>query len=115
MLTSEHLFKAQIVRLILLKENVKALELISQHYRVTVPHLKVGLPKGHSKVIGCYVSKTKTIYVMNQECLDDPFVLLHEFYHHLRTQGDEHRGTEKYANRFAAEFINAFKVLQGTP
>jgi hypothetical protein len=52
---------------------------------------------------------------MNQEYLDNPFVILHEFYHHLRTHGMEHRGTEKYANRFAEEFIEAFKTLQETP
>lgn len=115
MLNSECLFKAKIVQMILMKENVKAIEMMSQHYGVAIPHLKVGLPKRYSKVVGCYVSKTKTIHVMNQDYLDDPFVILHEFYHHLRTQGEEHRGTEKYANRFAEEFIEAFKIVQEIP
>lgn len=70
------------------------------------------MPKGHSGVVGCYVSKTKTIHVMNQDILYNPFVILHEFYHHLRTQAGQHRGNEKYANRFAEEYIEAFKTLQ---
>jgi hypothetical protein len=112
---SEYLFKAKIVQTILKKENVEAIEALSHHYSVDIPNLKVGMPKRYSKNVGCYVSKTKTIHVMNQEYLDNPFVILHEFYHHLRTHGREHRGTEKYANRFAEEFIEAFKTLQETP
>jgi hypothetical protein len=112
MLNNEYLFKAKIVQMILMKENVKAIEALSHHYGVGIPNLKVGMPKRYSKAAGCYVSKTKTIHVMNQEYLDNPFVILHEFYHHLRTHGREHRGTEKYANRFAEEFIEAFKTIQ---
>ena len=109
MLESEYLFKAKTVQMILLKESVEAIKALSHHYGVDVPYLKVGMPKRHSKKVGCYVSKTKTIHVMSQEYLDNPFVILHEFYHHLRTQHGEHRGTEKYGNRFAEEFIKAFK------
>ena len=111
MLNSEYLFKAKIVCMILTKENIKAIEALSNHYGVGVPNLKVGMPKRYSKAAGCYVSKTNTIHVMNQEYLDNPFVILHEFYHHLRTRGRKHRGTEKYANRFAEEFIEAFKTV----
>jgi hypothetical protein len=36
-------------------------------------------------------------------------VVLHEFYHHLRTSIDKkHRGTEKFAGEFAEEFIKAY-------
>jgi Zn-dependent peptidase ImmA (M78 family) len=112
MLNSEYLFKARIVQIILMKESFEAIKALSHHYGVDIPHLKVGMPKRHSKKVGCYVSKTKTIHVLNQEYLDNPFVILHEFYHHLRTQDGEHRGTEKYANRFAEEFIEVFKTLQ---
>ena len=112
MLDSEYLFKVQVVQMILMKENVKAIKALSHHYGVDIPHLKVGMPKKYSKKIGCYVSKTKTIHCMNRESFNNPFVILHEFYHHLRTQDGEHRGTEKYANRFAEEFIEAFKTLQ---
>ena len=109
---NEYQFKAKIVQIILMKENVEAIKALSSHYSVDIPHLKVGMPKRYSKNVGCYVSKTKTIHVMNQEYLDNPFVILHEFYHHLRTQVGEHRGTEKHANKFAEEFIEAFKTLQ---
>jgi len=112
MLNEESLFRAKIVQMILMKENADAIEALSNHYGVGIPLLKVGMPKGHSRSAGCYVSKTKTIHVTNQEYLDNPFVILHEFYHHLRTQDGEHRGTEKYANKFAKEFIRAFKDSQ---
>jgi hypothetical protein len=94
-----------------MKETHEALKALSQHYNVDVPNLKVGMPKRHAKKIGCYVSKTKTIHVMNQEKLENPYVILHEFYHHLRTQDRKHRGTEKHAQRFAEEFIEAFQTF----
>jgi hypothetical protein len=105
MLNSEYPFKAQILQMILTKENIEAMKALSHHYGVDIPHLKVGMPKTYSKKVGCSVSATKTIHFMNQDYLNNPFVILHEFYHPLRTQGGEHRGTEKYADRFAEEFI----------
>jgi hypothetical protein len=110
MFDSEHVFRARIVQLILMKETDEALETLSQHYRVDVPNLKVGMPKKYSKKVGCYVSKTKTIHVISREKLEEPFVILHEFYHHLRTQNRKHRGTEKHADKFAKEFIEAFQT-----
>jgi hypothetical protein len=115
MLNSENLFKAKIVQMILMKESVDAIEALSRHYSIDIPQVKVGMPKGCSKKVGCYVSKTKTIYVVDQQYLYSPFVILHEFYHHLRTHVGEHRGTEKYANRFAEDFVEAFKTLQNKP
>jgi len=111
MSTSENMFKAKVVELILMKKVDEALKALSQHYSVDVPRLKIGMPKRHSKKIGCYVSKTKTIHIMNHEKLGEPFIILHEFYHHLRTRNRKHRGTEKHANRFAEEFIEAFKTF----
>ncbi|MDQ1280503.1 MAG: hypothetical protein QG670_1766 [Thermoproteota archaeon] len=108
----ENLFKVKIVQMILTKESTDAIGMLSCHYNVEEPSLKVGMPKGHRKNLGCYVSKTKTIHITNQDYLNNPFVILHEFYHHLRTHGAEHRGTEKYANRFAEDFIEAFKDYQ---
>jgi len=111
MLNREHLFKARVVQLILIKETDEALKALSQHYNVDVPHLKVGMPKKYRKKAGCYVSKTKTIHVMSREKLEDPSVILHEFYHHLRTQDRKHRGTERHANRFVEEFIEAYRAV----
>lgn len=109
MLADEQMFRLRVVRLILAKKVEKALEALSNHYRVGVPRLKVGMPKRSGGKAGCYVSSTKTIHVANEERLYDPFVILHEFYHHLRTQGGKHRGTEKHANKFAQEYITAYQ------
>ncbi len=109
MLADEQLFKARVVQLILKKEVEEALEVLSRHYHVSVPRLKVGMPKRSGGKAGCYVSGTKTIHVASMEKLYDPFVILHEFYHHLRTQGGKHRGTEKHASKFAEEYITAYQ------
>jgi hypothetical protein len=55
----------------------------------------------------------KTISVLNSDTMGNPFVILHEFYHHMRTSvlDKKHRGTEKYANEFAREFIAAYRSL----
>src|SRR5512136_1295447 len=108
MFADEDLFKARVVQLILKKETDAALEALSEHYRVSVPGLKVGMPKRSGGKAGCYVSGTKMIHVASMERLHDPFVILHEFYHHLRTHGGKHIGTEKHANKFAQEYIVAF-------
>ena len=109
MLADEQVFKARVVQLILKKESEEALEALSQHYRVGVPRLRVGMPKRSGSKAGCYVSGTKTIHVASSDKLYDPFVILHEFYHHLRMQGGKHRGTERYANRFAEEYVAAYQ------
>ncbi len=109
MFADEDLFKARVVHLILKKEANSALEALSEHYHVRVPGLKVGMPKRFVGKAGCYVSGTKMIHVASMEMLHDPFLILHEFYHHLRTQGGKHRGTEKHANKFAQEYIIAYQ------
>jgi len=111
LLNSEPLFKARVVQLILMNDTDEAIKALSHHYNVAIPHLKVGMPKKYGKKAGCYVSRTRTIHVMSREKLKDPFLILHEFYHHLRTHGRKHRGTEKHANRFVEEFIGAFQTF----
>lgn len=105
-------FKPLIVALILNGQAEKALELLSENYKVTTPKLKVGLPKGHKiKAFGCYTAKDATISVRNSDIIVNPFVILHEFYHHLRTSIDKkHKGTEKNADKFARDFIIAYQV-----
>ena len=104
-------FKPLIVWLILNGQAEKALDLLAKNYNVTTPKLKVGLPKGHkAKAFGCYTPKNATISVLNSDVIMNPFVILHEFYHHLRTPIDKkHKGTEKNADKFAKEFIEAYK------
>ena len=109
----EQKFKALVVQLILNGKAEKALELLAEHYSVEVPRLKVGLPKGRKKkTLGCYNVKNETIFVLNSDTLKEPFIILHEFYHHLRTALDaKHKGTERYADEFSKEFIQAYKSM----
>jgi hypothetical protein len=72
----------------------------------------VGVVKGRSKgVQAVYSANRKEILAAKREYLYDPFTILHEFYHHLRYFGGEHRGTEKHADRFAIEFIQAYRTV----
>ena len=107
MLDEENIDKPWIVSLILNKDTEQALGLLAKHYNVASPKLNVGLPKGHRKVYGCYTAKNQTISVLDSSTLSNPFIILHEFYHHLRSKSvdRQHRGTEKNANKFAAEFL----------
>jgi len=98
-------FKAKIVHLIIGQETEKALELLSQYHHVTTPKLKVGMPKGDVKHKGCYVGQNETIHVANRDSLCNPYIILHEFYHHLRTTGATHKGTERNADKFAKDYI----------
>jgi len=106
-------FKPLVVWLILSGKPEEALRLLAKNYKVNVPKLKVGLPKGHKiKAFGCYTSKNQTISVLNSDMMVNPFVILHEFYHHLRSKAVDkmHRGTEKNADKFAIEFIEAYRA-----
>jgi len=109
----ERKFKALVVWLILSGKVEEALVVVADKYGVAVPRVEVGLPKrNRRKVLGCYDGRKRVIFVLDSDTLRDPFVILHEFYHHLRTASDaRHRGTEKYANAFADEFIEAYRSL----
>ena len=108
-MSGEKLFKARIVQLIFSKKTEEALKALSQHFNVEIPKLKVGMPKRHSKNLGCYTAKDKTIHVSKGENLYNAYLILHEFYHHLRTRDREHKGTERYADEFAKEFIQVYR------
>ena len=110
-------FKPKVVWLILNGKPDEALALLAENYKVTVPKLKVGLPKGRkATAFGVYTSKNETISVLNSDVLVNPFVILHEFYHHLRSRGvdKQHKGTEKNADKFAVDFIEAYKAAGST-
>ncbi len=109
MSTIDTLFKAKIVYLILSKDTEEALELLSHHYDIAEPKLRVGMPKRYSKNPACYVAKNRTIHVAQRELLWNPHLILHEFYHHLRKETDAQGGIEKYADKFAKNFIEAYK------
>ncbi len=107
--SEEMMLKAKAVWLILDLRPEEALRILCEHYKIEVPELKVGLPKKHSKVAGCYVVHQRIIYVADRETLYNPFVILHEFYHHLRSTSGKHKGNEKYADNFAIDFIDAYR------
>ncbi len=89
-----------------------ALQRLCEFYRLDVPKLGVGVVKGRSKgVLAVYSADRKEILAVSQEYLYDPFVMLHEFYHHLRQFAGQHRGTEKNADKFALDYIAAYKRL----
>jgi hypothetical protein len=110
-----HCDKPLAVWLILNKRTEEALSLLAKNYRVNTPKLKIGLPKGRRKnVFGCYTPKDETISVLNSDVIGNPFVILHEFYHHLRTNSvdKQHKGTEKNANKFATEFMREYEAAK---
>jgi len=108
------LFKVKIVHLILSKKPEEAVESLSQHYHVVTPSLKVGMPKGHGKKVGCYIASKKAIRASNRDNLYNPYLILHEFYHHLRTHNLKPRGTERYANKFAEEYVEAYRKFSAS-
>jgi hypothetical protein len=69
------------------------------------------MPKRYSKNPACYASRNRTIHVSCRENLWNPQVILHEFYHHLRNVKDAQRGIEKYADKFAAYYLQAYQKL----
>jgi hypothetical protein len=107
-------FKAYIVSLILVEGKTEtAIELLSKEYHISVPVLKVGLPKGHkTTAYGCYSANNQTISVLNSDIYVNPFVILHEFYHHLRSKAVDrmHKGTEGNADKFALDYIKQYQL-----
>ncbi len=100
--------RAEIVRLILEGKTEKALSMLATEFEVDKPKIKVKHVKGHSRALAVYSAKDKTIYLADGDFYTNPYVILHEFYHHIRIMLGKHRGTEKHANRFAAAFLSAY-------
>jgi len=106
-------FKARVVWLILDGNPEEALRLLGEKYQIAVPEIKVGLPKKLKlKAYGCYTAKNQTIYVRDSDIFVNPMVILHEFYHHLRSRAVDrvHRGTEDKADQFAKEYILEYQT-----
>jgi hypothetical protein len=111
----DDLTKAQIVRMILEKQTEKALEKLSELYQVTPPKIVVGTIKGKRRTVyALYYPKERKIYALNSEIFFNPFVVLHEYYHHIRSKLGIHRGSERNANTFAQEFIDSYRKIVGT-
>jgi len=101
----DRFYKTQVVRLIREGRPEDALAILAEEYEVRPPKLMVGTVKGRRRVVGCYVAKEETIYLSNAEMMSNPYVVLHEFYHHLRSIKGKSSGSEKHAERFAREFL----------
>ena len=105
----DQLSKAMIVEMILNKKTEEALISLSKYYKVETPQIVVGTIKGKRKTVyAIYVQKESKIYCINSDIFYNPFVILHEFYHHIRTKCGIHRGSEKHANKYARDFINSY-------
>jgi hypothetical protein len=103
-------FKALVVSLILDSKPEMALEALCKNYGIEKPKLGVGVFKGRSKgVRAVYSLNRKEILAAKREYLYDPFVIIHEFYHHLRSVSGRHRGTEKQADMFALDYIDGYR------
>jgi hypothetical protein len=108
--TSEDDFKALVVAMILDSRPEEAIATLSEHYHVAKPRLSVGVVEGRTKgVAAVYSLRRKEILAANREYFYNPFVMIHEFYHHLRSTSGRHRGTERQADEFAVDFINAYR------
>ena len=105
--------QALIVKLILSKRTEESIRLLSNFYKIQPPEIVVGTIKGKRKTVrAVYVRKLRRIYAVNSDIFYNPLVILHEFYHHLRNRGMEHRGSEKNADNFALKFIDSYRLLQ---
>lgn len=103
--------KAKAVMLILEGRTEEALSLVCSAFGKSPPRVRVGHVKGRSRALAVYVPSEETIFFSNGELLRDPFLVLHELYHHIRIFSGEHRGTEKHADEFAKSFIDAYRRL----
>jgi len=103
-----------VVNLILNRKTEDALNLLSSFYKIAAPDIKVGTIKGKRKTVyAVYVPRERRIYASTSEIYYNPFIILHEYYHHLRSQGTVHRGSEDHANKYAKEFLLSYaRTLQ---
>jgi hypothetical protein len=105
----DDLTKAKIVSLILDKKTEIALKNLSKLYKIDTPKIVVGtIKKKRTTVYAVYVVQEKKIYALNSDIFYNPFVILHEYYHHIRSRQGAHRGSEKLANMYAKEFIDSY-------
>ena len=102
-------FKATVVQLILSKDTEKAVELVSKRFKARVPSLGIGPTKGKKVALAVYSVSANSILFSDQEHFFDPFVVLHEMYHCIRSRSGSHKGTEKNADKFALDFISEFQ------
>jgi len=111
----DDILRAKIVNMILNKKTEQALKELSNFYLLDTPQIVVGTIKGKRRTVNAvYVQRERKIYALNSDILYNPFVVLHEYYHHLRTKAGLHKGSERHANQYALYFINAYQKLSET-
>lgn len=98
-----------VVHLILSKQTEDAVELVAKKFEVRSPTLRMGLPKGKKRALAVYTVAANSIQFADEESFFDPFVVLHEMYHCVRSSSGKHRGTEKNADRFALSYIDEYR------
>ena len=104
-MTRDRSWKKTVVQLIREGRPEEALALMGEKYGVSPPKLRIGTVKGRREAAGCYVAKERTIYLSHADVMLEPYVVLHEFYHHLRSMEGKFSGSEKHADKFAREFV----------
>ena len=105
-------FKATVVRLILDRNTEKAVELLSRKFKLRTPKLEIGHTKGKKIALAVYSVPANSISFADQEYFFNPFVVLHEMYHCIRSTSGHHRGTEKNADRFALNYIENYRRIE---
>ena len=107
---SEEEMKTSVVALFLDSKTEDALDLMCKWYQVERPRLKVGVVEGRTKgVAAVYSVRRREILAAKREYFYNPFVMIHEFYHHMRSASGKHRGTERQADEFAVDFVDAYQ------
>ncbi len=86
LLLDEAKFKALVVGLILTKDTEKAVELLSKRSGTRVPKLQIGHTKGKKIALAVYSVDANSISFADQEYFFNPFVVLHEMYHCIRSE-----------------------------
>ncbi|MDE1726726.1 MAG: hypothetical protein KGH89_05620 [Thaumarchaeota archaeon] len=112
MSTLDDITKAKIVQMILDGKTEGALGKLGEFYRVETPKIAVGTIKGKRRTVyAVYVPAEKKIYALNSDIFCNPFVILHEYYHHIRSKLGVHKGSERHANMYAKDFINSYNKI----
>ena len=105
-------FKAYIVQLIIDKKTEQAIESLSQLYEIKPPQIVVGRIKGKRRTVyAVYVQRECKIYCINSDIFYNPFIIMHDFYHHLRSTTGVQRGTEKHSNLYGSDFIDSYNTI----
>jgi hypothetical protein len=105
-------FKAAVVGLILSRDTETAVRLVSSKFHVRSPVLQIGHTKGKKIALAVYSVAANSISFADQEHFFNPFVVLHEMYHCIRSTSGHHRGTEGNADRFALDYIENYRRLE---